>query len=70
MVGNISFETKMDYTVIGEAVNYVLRLQDMLRPFPNGILLSYNTLRATRAPVKYLELEQRLGKLKIYELLG
>lgn len=70
VVGNIGFEMKMDYTVIGDAVNDVFRLQDMLRPFPNGILLSENTLRATRVPVKYLELDQRLGQSKIYELRG
>ena len=70
MVGNIGFDMKMDYTVIGDPVNDVFRLQDKVRPFPDAVLLSEKTLRATRLPVKYLELEERLGQLKIYELLG
>ncbi|MEJ2039305.1 MAG: adenylate/guanylate cyclase domain-containing protein [Desulfosarcinaceae bacterium] len=70
VVGNIGFDMKMDYTVIGDPVNDVFRLQDKVRPFPDAVLLSEKTLRATRLPVKYLELEERLGQLKIYELLG
>jgi class 3 adenylate cyclase/GAF domain-containing protein len=70
VVGNIGFEMKMDYTVIGDSVNDVFRLQDMVRPFPNSILLSQNTLRAVRTPLNTIEIAEQLGELKIYELLS
>jgi len=43
VVGNIGFEKKMDYTVIGDAVNVVFRLQDLARAVPDGILISDRT---------------------------
>jgi len=74
VVGNIGFEKKMDYTVIGDAVNTVFRLQDMTKSHPNGIIISENTLRAARSRmnVKELELpkdfEAAIGGLKVFEL--
>lgn len=70
VVGNIGFEMKMDFTVIGDSVNDVFRLQDKVRPYPNAIFISQNTLRATRIPLNYVELEQRLGQTRIFELIG
>ncbi len=70
VVGNIGFEMKMDYTVIGDSVNDVFRLQDMTRPYPNSILISEKTLKAARLALDVMELEQRLGSLKIFELMG
>jgi len=70
VVGNIGFEMKMDYTVIGDAVNAVFRLQDMVGPYPDSIFFSENTLRAARKPFTYLGLDARLGELEIYELTG
>jgi len=46
VAGNIGFEKKMDYTVIGDAVNTVFRLQGLAKTFPNGILISEATLHA------------------------
>ncbi|MBI5896180.1 MAG: hypothetical protein HZB24_09335 [Desulfobacterales bacterium] len=60
----------MDYTVIGDAVNAVFRLQDMVGPYPDSIFFSENTLRAARKPFTYLGLDTRLGDLEIYELTG
>jgi class 3 adenylate cyclase/GAF domain-containing protein len=76
VVGNIGFEKKMDYTVIGDAVNTVFRLQVLTKPFPNGILLSEKTLRATRARLDVEELEipveltQSLSDMRVFRLLS
>lgn len=75
VAGNIGFEKKMDYTVIGDAVNTVFRLQGLAKAFPNGILISDATLRAVRArPVVHAVslpagFPADLGGLKVYELL-
>jgi class 3 adenylate cyclase/GAF domain-containing protein len=70
VVGNIGFEMKMDYTVIGDSVNDVFRLQDRTKPYPNSILISEKTSRAARLALDLIELEEGLGDLKIYELAG
>jgi class 3 adenylate cyclase/GAF domain-containing protein len=70
VVGNIGFEMKMDYTVIGDSVNDVFRLQDLVRPFPNSIFISQSTLKASRFPLHSIELDERLGRMKVYKLLG
>jgi class 3 adenylate cyclase/GAF domain-containing protein len=70
VVGNIGFEMKMDYTVIGDSVNKVFRLQDRTKPYPNSILISEMTSRAARLPLDLLELEEPLGETRIFELLG
>ena len=76
VVGNIGFEKKMDYTVIGDAVNVVFSLQDLTRDIPNGIVVSEKTLRAlsrTRPRVREIgSCDAGLGmeELKTYELTG
>jgi class 3 adenylate cyclase len=76
VVGNIGFEQKMDYTVIGDSVNTVFRLQNLTKSFPNGILISENTLRAARTRPHVGQIKtsadyaEDLGDMKVYELLG
>jgi adenylate cyclase len=70
VVGNIGFDMKMDYTVIGDSVNDVFRLQDISRAFPNSIIFSSNTLKATRMKLNYIELDETVADQKIFELLG
>lgn len=76
VVGNIGFEKKMDYTVIGDSVNAVFRLQDLTRSHPNGILISEKTLQAVVDSVLDVrdigkcDTGGALGELRIYELLG
>jgi class 3 adenylate cyclase len=65
----------MDYTVIGDSVNTVFRLQNLTKSFPNGILISENTLRAARSRLEVADVEVsgdiglEIGGMKVYELL-
>lgn len=75
VIGNIGFEKKMDYTVIGDAVNTVFRLQDIVKPLMNGILISEKTRKAaqSRLDVREIgeyEIDAALEKIKVYELLS
>jgi adenylate cyclase len=75
IVGNIGFEKKMDYTVIGDPVNIVFRMQALTKSFVNSILISGKTNRAaqTRLDVREVEKELINSSLKgitIYELIG
>ncbi len=70
VVGNIGFERKMDYTVIGDSVNNVFRLQDLTKNIPNGILVSESTIRAVQSPLETREFEKTIADMKVYELLG
>lgn len=76
VVGNIGFEKKMDYTVIGDSVNTVFRIQDYTKSRPNGILISEKTRQAvTRFVPEVREAGtysagDASSALKIYELLG
>ncbi len=69
VVGNIGFEKKMDYTVIGDAVNMVFRMQEFTKSYPNGIIIGENTRRATRCRLEVGETNKALGELKLYELI-
>ncbi len=74
VVGNIGFDKKMDYTVIGDSVNTVFRLQNLTKSFPNGILIGENTLRAVRSRLEVAEIEthgraaKEIKHMKVYEL--
>jgi class 3 adenylate cyclase/GAF domain-containing protein len=76
LVGNIGFEKKMDYTVIGDSVNVVFRIQDLTKSKPNSIFISEKTRIAAMNSIldireigKY-HTSNILGELMIYELLG
>ncbi len=75
VVGNIGFDKKMDYTVIGDSVNTVFRLQNLTKSFPNGILIGQNTLRAVRSRLEVAEVDisgnaaKEFSNMKVYELL-
>jgi class 3 adenylate cyclase len=65
----------MDYTVIGDSVNTVFRLQNLTKSFANGILVGENTLRAVRSRLEVAEVEiigeaaREFNHMKVYELL-
>ena len=75
VVGNIGFDKKMDYTVIGDPVNFVFRLQTLCKSWPDGILISENTYYSSQLPLEVEEVgvyetDQTMEKLKIYRVLG
>lgn len=59
VVGNIGFDRKMDYTVIGDSVNTLFRLQSLTRPFPNGIVLGERTCHASSHALRTAELKDK-----------
>jgi adenylate cyclase len=75
VVGNIGFEKKMDYTVIGDSVNAVFHLQDLTKSRPNSILISEKTRMAAMnsildvRDIGMCDAGSALGELKIYELI-
>lgn len=75
VIGNIGFEKKMDYTVIGDAVNTVFRLQDIVKPLTNGILISERTRKAAQSrldlrEIGEYEIDAASEKIRVYELLS
>ena len=70
VVGNIGFEMKMDYTVIGDTVNNVFRLQDMTKSLPNSILIAESTVRAFPSTLDLREMEKTISNMKVYQLIG
>ncbi|MDF1578217.1 MAG: GAF domain-containing protein [Desulfobulbales bacterium] len=70
VVGNIGFDMKMDYTVVGDAVNNVFRMQEMTKFKHNSIVIAENTRRAAQTSLELHELDQTVGEIKVYELLG
>ncbi|MBA4396011.1 MAG: hypothetical protein C0394_01275 [Syntrophus sp. (in: bacteria)] len=75
VVGNIGFEKKMDYTVIGDSVNFVFKLQSLCKPWPNGILISEKTHHACESALHVEEIDQYAADtdseiMKIYRVLG
>ena len=73
VVGNIGFDKKMDYTVIGDTVNTVFKLQKLTKSYINNILISDKTLQAVKAHLDVREIDESdaaMDPLKVYELIG
>ncbi len=70
VVGGFGFEMKMDYTVIGDPVNDVFKLQELTKSIPNGILISEKTRHSARSRLELRDVDAKLRDIKIYELLG
>ncbi|MFA5179967.1 MAG: GAF domain-containing protein [Syntrophales bacterium] len=76
VVGNIGFEKKMDYSVIGESVNIVFRLQGLTKLQANSILMTEKTYHSVIRSVvdvrkmEFAEAPPQIGHMAIYEILG
>lgn len=75
VVGNIGFDKKMDYTVIGDPVNALFRLQELTKQKTNEILMSEMTRRATQSHFKVREAgtsdsDETPGKMAIFEVIA
>ncbi len=75
IVGNIGTEDRMNYTVIGDAVNITARLQEVDKVYHTSIIISQDAYKQLgegfiARPLDFVAVKGKKEKTKIYELLG
>jgi class 3 adenylate cyclase len=75
ILGNIGFDRKMEYTVIGDVVNDTFSLQHLTKGKPNSILISETTQQAVEPYIRTKKLGLKTLKtneytMTVYEVIG
>lgn len=78
LIGNIGFDKKMDYTVIGDSVNMVFRLQGLTKAKRDSILITEVTYQSVIKSILAVEpfevrdenIARQINNVRVYELLG